>query len=210
MMRPFSSAPSPPSLVSLLLIAVVILAVNNGNVEAFSPLSSSSRIHQSASATTRHASSSTIMSAWNPFKASSPSSSSSSSKPRPAFLEQLAGESDSAYFKRLSQTASDPAAFEKMVLGDQQKGDVNSTASPEATKEVAMNYSRSNSKDDGTDNTVVDDKKRQRGYQRAEEWEADQAKEQKKLSWEERVQFDGQRHGNKFNQNEILRKNLHR
>jgi hypothetical protein len=72
------------------------------------------------------------------------------------------------------------------------------------------NNNSSNSKDANTDKTVVDEKKRQRGYQRAEEWEAEQAKEQKKMSWEERVQYDGQQHGNKFNQHEILRKHLHR
>mmetsp|Transcript_1739 Transcript_1739/g.2640 ORF Transcript_1739/g.2640 Transcript_1739/m.2640 type:complete len:128 (+) Transcript_1739:119-502(+) len=43
------------------------------------------------------------------------------------------------------------------------------------------------------------------GYQRIEEWD-EQSKQN--LSWEEKVQFDGQRFGNQFNQNEILRKNL--
>jgi hypothetical protein len=99
-----------------------------------------------------------------------------------------------------------------MALGDQQKDDIHSPSVrvAEATKEVVAKNSCSSSKEDNTDSTVIDDKKRQRGYQRAEEWEADQAKEQKKMSWEERVQYDGQQHGNKFNQNEILRRNLHR
>jgi hypothetical protein len=98
-----------------------------------------------------------------------------------------------------------------MVLGDQNqsKDDMNSTTAAEATKDVAMN-NNSNSKEENADDASTDAKKRQRGYQRAEDWEADQAKEQKKMSWEERVQFDGQQHGNKFNQNEILRRNLHR
>lgn len=204
-MRPFSS---PSSSLALVLLVVAALTANNGNVEAFSPLLSLSRLSgiQSASASA-HASSGTIMYAWWPSKKAS-SSSSSSSKPRPAFLEQLAGESDSAYFKRLSQTASDPKAFEKMVLGELNKDD--STTVAEATKEVVSTNYNSNSKDDNADSAIGDDKKRQRGYQRAEDWEADQAKEQKTLSWEERVQYDGQQHGNKFNQNEILRKNLHR
>ena len=45
-----------------------------------------------------------------------------------------------------------------------------------------------------------------KGYVRAEEWDAQTKRAD--LSWEERVQFDGQRHGDRFMQNEILRKNL--
>lgn len=120
----------------------------------------------------------------------------------------MAGETNAAYFKRLSQTASDPIAFEKMVLGE-----LNKDASPslaEATKEVAQTTSMKDDKNtDSNSKTEVNDKKKQRGYQRAEDWEADQAKELKKMSWEERVQYDGQQNGNKFKQNEILRKNLH-
>mmetsp|Transcript_8636 Transcript_8636/g.13314 ORF Transcript_8636/g.13314 Transcript_8636/m.13314 type:complete len:127 (-) Transcript_8636:1620-2000(-) len=43
------------------------------------------------------------------------------------------------------------------------------------------------------------------GYQRIEEWDKEHTQN---LSWEEKVQFDGQRFGNQVNQNEILRKNL--
>lgn len=43
-------------------------------------------------------------------------------------------------------------------------------------------------------------------YQRIEEWDAQRTKDD--MSWEERVQYDGQRFGNGFEQNEILRKNL--
>lgn len=44
-------------------------------------------------------------------------------------------------------------------------------------------------------------------YVRAEVWDA-QVYKKSNMTWEERVQFDGQRHGDRFMQNEILRKNL--
>lgn len=48
------------------------------------------------------------------------------------------------------------------------------------------------------------------GYVRVEEWNEQQKQKQKcaNLTWEERVQFEGQRQGDRFRQNEILRKNL--
>jgi hypothetical protein len=44
-------------------------------------------------------------------------------------------------------------------------------------------------------------------YQRAEEWDAEQ-RAKSKGSWEERVQFDGQRFGNQVKQDAILRQHL--
>ena len=48
------------------------------------------------------------------------------------------------------------------------------------------------------------------GYQRAEDWDAEVKARQKRgeYTWEERVQFEGQKYGNRVNQNEILKKNL--
>jgi hypothetical protein len=45
-------------------------------------------------------------------------------------------------------------------------------------------------------------------YVPIEQWDAERKKDD--LSWEERVQFDGQRSGNRFKQNEILRSNINR
>ena len=45
-------------------------------------------------------------------------------------------------------------------------------------------------------------------YQKIEDWDAER-KEKGILSWEEKVQYDGQRHGNQFRQNDILTRNLH-
>eukprot|EP00586_Coscinodiscus_wailesii_P001030 CAMPEP_0172483580 /NCGR_PEP_ID=MMETSP1066-20121228/10567_1 /TAXON_ID=671091 /ORGANISM="Coscinodiscus wailesii, Strain CCMP2513" /LENGTH=106 /DNA_ID=CAMNT_0013247503 /DNA_START=385 /DNA_END=705 /DNA_ORIENTATION=+ len=47
-----------------------------------------------------------------------------------------------------------------------------------------------------------------RGYQRAEDWDRIMKEKKGSMTWEERVQFDGQRYGNQVNQNEILMRNL--
>jgi hypothetical protein len=127
-----------------------------------------------------------------------------------SFLKQLDGENNSAYFKRLSQVASDPVAFEKMVMED----DV--TAAPKAVKVVKnkkdsatkQNKNKNNSTPTSTQTSMDDTEKRQRGYERPEDWEAEQEAEKGLLSWDEKVQFDGQRDGNRFQQNEILRRNI--
>ena len=55
--------------------------------------------------------------------------------------------------------------------------------------------------------TDTGEPKKPRGkYQRIEEWDAEQ--KAKGLSWEEKVQFDGQRYGNQVKQNDILRRHL--
>jgi hypothetical protein len=118
--------------------------------------------------------------------------------PRPSALDQLADESDTAYFKRLSETVADPVAFEKqvfetMVSAKQTKAEAIATA----VKTTPMK-----------DESEKDGQKRQRGYQRAEDWEVDQEQERKEMSWEEKVKYDGQQDGDKFQQNEILKKNL--
>jgi len=44
-------------------------------------------------------------------------------------------------------------------------------------------------------------------YQRAEDWDREM-KSRSKLSWEEKVQWEGLQNGNRFRQNEILTKHL--
>ena len=96
------------------------------------------------------------------------------------------------FFKRIQQAASDPVAFEKMALGKDDKKQ-QSPVEQEATT-------------DGEEPP----KKKKSGYVRAEEWDAQVKERQKKgeYTWEEKVQFEGQKFGNQFNQNEILRRNL--
>ena len=84
----------------------------------------------------------------------------------------------------LLKAASDPEAFERYVLQQSKKAEPKEVS--EETKKPVSNYKR------------------------IEEWDKEQRAKgkDKTLSWEERVQYDGQRHGNQFHQNEILRKNL--
>ena len=54
------------------------------------------------------------------------------------------------------------------------------------------------------DNNNMNKEKKKVSYVRPEDCES----EEMNVSWEERVQWEGQINGNQFNQNEILRKNL--
>lgn len=116
----------------------------------------------------------------------------------------MAGESNDAYFKRITAAASDPQSFERMALGMEDETISSTSTSTSSTSSPSASSKRMNGADD---NTV---KPNGGGYVRAEEWEKQLLEDHKngKLSWEEKVQFDGQRYGNQFNQNEILRKNL--
>jgi hypothetical protein len=112
----------------------------------------------------------------------------------------MAYESDATYFKRLSESAADPKVFEKMVFETMVSA---KQTKSEATAAVAKITPMKNDSSEG-----ADVEKRKRGYQRAEDWEVDQEQERKEMTWEERVKYDGQQDGDKFQQNEILRKNL--
>lgn len=109
------------------------------------------------------------------------------------FWKQRPGESDKDFFKRISQAASSAESFASASFGDGKNENSNAKLSEEEDN------------GDGTQGT-----KKRGGYQRAEDWDAEQ-KERKangEMTWEERVQFEGQRQGNRFKQNEILRNNI--
>jgi hypothetical protein len=113
-----------------------------------------------------------------------------------ALPPRLKGESSEAYFQRLTAAAADPDAFERLALQKAEDGSI-----PSGT------LASQNQQDD--DDTMPNNNTR-RKYVRVEEWEEEQQRKRRngQLSWEERVAFDGQRHGNRFNQNEILRHHL--
>lgn len=115
-----------------------------------------------------------------------------------SFMKQKPGESDMEFFKRIQQVASDPTAFEDMVFGGKDKD----KKSRKKNSSSAVDANASNEEDAPP--------KKKNGYQRAEDWDAEVKARQEKgeFTWEEKVQFEGQRLGNQFNQNEILRKNL--
>lgn len=73
------------------------------------------------------------------------------------------------------------------------------TAESAATTAAASN---------GTEQEQQEGKPKKGSYQRIEEWDAER-KASGELSWEEKVMFDGQKHGNQVRQNDILNRNLH-
>jgi hypothetical protein len=124
------------------------------------------------------------------------------------FLDQFHGESDSAYFKRVTAAASDPVTFERMVLNQQHEYETPSSAA--AAEHHVNGKPTTGSSINGDTNNTTDAPKPKKGYVRAEVWEAEEQRRRKngELTWEERVQFEGQRHGNRVSQNDILRHHL--
>jgi hypothetical protein len=108
-------------------------------------------------------------------------------------LDQLPGESDSAFMKRLMNIASDAATFEKAVM--------ESNTTEEAKHEHHGRFQPGNHPFEEAPKTKL-----KGAYQRVEDWDRER---KENISWEERVQFDGQRYGNQVNQDDILRHHLH-
>jgi hypothetical protein len=97
-----------------------------------------------------------------------------------AAFKQKPGESDLDFIKRITKESSQ--------LGDQAK------ASPMAS-------AQGGSPDE-------DERPKKGAYQRIEDWE-EQNKRKGEHTWDQKVQFDGQRLGNQVRQNDILIRNLH-
>jgi hypothetical protein len=76
------------------------------------------------------------------------------------------------------------------------------------TEESAAADTASNNDTEVIAKNQDDEKKPKKGkYQRVEEWDAER-KASGELSWEEKVMFEGQKHGNQIKQNDILNRNL--
>lgn len=139
-------------------------------------------------------------------------------------LQQLPGESDSDFFKRITSLASDSSAFEKMVR-DQHKlqhgggghtGSGTKSHQRHSSTKLSATRTLGSLMNDDTDTTGGgaeqqqegdDEPPRRRGYQRAEDWDAEQSSKGDHI-WQQKAQFDGQRYGNQFRQNEVLRHHL--
>ena len=96
-----------------------------------------------------------------------------------AKFEQLPGETTTDFIKRITSQSDE-------ILNQQKIGKLSEDASND---------------DDGNDSKPVGK------YQRIEEWDAER-NAKGELSWEEKVQFDGQRYGNQLKQDSILRRHL--
>jgi hypothetical protein len=91
----------------------------------------------------------------------------------------------------------------------QQPGESDIAFIKRLTKESAEADTASNNDTEVIAKNQDEEKKPKKGkYQRIEEWDAER-KANGELSWEEKVMFDGQRHGNQVRQNDILTRNLH-
>lgn len=105
--------------------------------------------------------------------------------------------------EELQKAARDPAAFEAYVLNkNKNKSD---TDTGTGTNNGEIDAKRI---DDSDGEESSQPPKKKNGYVPIEQW--DEQREKDMMAWEQKVQFDGQRYGNRFNQNEILRSNLNR
>lgn len=114
--------------------------------------------------------------------------------------DHLPHESDIDFYKRIQEVAGDSKTFEQFTLA-KRSSSLSSAAAPPTNA-----ISNSTTKDSTVSSPGV---VKRGGYQRVEEWHEEQTtRHGGQMSWEERVQFDGLRHGNQIQQNEILRQHL--
>ena len=102
---------------------------------------------------------------------------------------------------RLREAAKNPDTFEQFALS--MKSGNGTDDSP---------YSNGSGSHKSEDSPKAASKKEKKGgYKRIEEWEDDlkNNRDGSGMTWEEKVMFDGQRHGNQVRQNDILIRNLH-
>jgi hypothetical protein len=77
-----------------------------------------------------------------------------------------------------------------------------------ASSPASSPASSSVQQDDENDSSGGTEPKKKGKYQPIEEWDAER-KASGEMTWEERVMFEGQQHGNQVRQNDILIRNLH-
>ncbi len=128
----------------------------------------------------------------NPINQQQLSKCSNSSRTPTTRLTSSSGNNDR---DELLRAAQDPKLFEEYVMKkmNKTKVDEDSGTMPGMANDPGRQIDEEN-------------KVKKGGYVSIEEW--DETRSSDDLSWEEKVQFDGQKFGNRYNQNEILRKNL--
>lgn len=110
--------------------------------------------------------------------------------------------------EELQRAARDPKAFEAYVL-NRKRQQQQQTQTSTSAHEDSQSPSASNSDSPVNDNSN-ENKKKPSGYVPIEQWDEERKNNKDSMTWEERVQFDGLRNGNRFRQNEILRHHLRR
>uniref|UniRef100_A0A7S4HZJ5 Uncharacterized protein n=1 Tax=Odontella aurita TaxID=265563 RepID=A0A7S4HZJ5_9STRA len=121
---------------------------------------------------------------------------------RHSALEDSPWESDPCYFDRLREAAKDPETFEAFVASN--------TPGRHPEEGAAAARARAAANDIQGGDEAAPKKKKKGTYQRIEEWDEELKSKQdgSGMTWEEKVRFDGMRHGNGVRQNEILRHHL--
>jgi len=120
-------------------------------------------------------------------------------------LEDEPWDKDDSYWDMLQAASKDPVTFEKFIDESMARSAKKSNSIGGSGNAMASSSSELNEGDvNGNDENVDGTKKK---YVPIEEWE-EQRKNGENMSWEERLQWESQRGGDQFRQNEILRQNL--
>jgi len=119
--------------------------------------------------------------------------------PKHSPLEDEPWQKDESYWDMLQAASKDPETFEKFIEESMAKKKVGTATTMSSATANGVN---------GDSTAGVDDAPKKKGkYVPIEEWDA-QRKNGENMSKEERLQWECQRNGNQFRQNEILLHNL--
>lgn len=125
--------------------------------------------------------------------------------PKHSPLNDEPWEKDDSYWDMLQAASKDPETFEKFIDESMARSTrTRSNSSGQGGKHSAMVSPSENMSKGINGNDDMDGKKI---YVPIEEWE-EQRKNGEDMTWEERLQWESQRSGDQFRQNEILRQNL--
>jgi hypothetical protein len=140
----------------------------------------------------------------NPAPAPAPAVAKSSSRRSKSTFCLFGAESD---MEELQRAARDPKAFEAYVLRkSQQKKSQEDLSSANAANN---NTNRSAvGSESGLKSESAAPKAKAIKYVPIEQWDEERSKDADNMSWEEKVQFEGLKHGNRYRQNEILNHHL--
>jgi hypothetical protein len=119
-------------------------------------------------------------------------------------LEDEPWDKDDSYWDMLQAASKDPVTFEKFIDESMARSAKKSNSIGGSGQGMASSSKLNKGNVNGNDENIDGTKKK---YVPIEEWE-EQRKNGENMSWEERLQWESQRGGDQFRQNEILRQNL--
>ena len=113
-------------------------------------------------------------------------------------LEDDPGQRDDSYWDQLQEASKDPVLFEKFIEESMRKKRVQAEGGSSQSAPGSSTRQSDVRRDDGVP-------KKTGKYVPIEQWDAERTEN---MTREERIQFEAQRDGNRFAQNEILTRNL--